>query len=127
MTKRQRRRAKKAALLAAFCYLCVLAGGIGMLRAAQRTRQILYGGQPAMARLHGQEGSGGQIELGRGEWQVSLPDLSAQEAKAAALAAELPPCTVKYLLRLAALADRAADQTARCIAGNTETSFSFRS
>ncbi len=127
MTKRQRRRAKKAALLAAFCYICVLAGGIGMLRAAQRTRQILYGGQPVMAQRSGQKGSGGQITLGGGEWQLPLPELSEQEEQAAALAAKLPPCTAKYLLRLTFLTDRAADYTARCISGNSASSFSFRS
>ena len=127
MTRKQRRRAKKAALLAAFCYICVLTGGVGMLRAAQRTRQILYGGQPAMAELRTPEGTGGQVALGGGEWEIPLPDLSAQESDAAELAAKLPPCTLKYLVRLTALADRAADYTARCIRGSSASSFSLRS
>ncbi len=130
MTGRQRRRARKAALLAAFSYICILTGGIGMLKAAQKTRQILYGGQPVMAQLHSssvQNGTQTVMELGGGEWRVPLPDYAEEKAAAAEYAAEMPPCTLKYLLRLALLAENAADYTAGCIASGSVCSFSFRS
>ncbi len=118
MTRKQRRRAKKAALLAAFCYLCILLLGVGMLKAAQRTRQILYGGQPVMAQLRpAAEDSAGRktavsVELGGGEWRIPLPASADAKQTAGQLAEQMPPCMLKLFLRLGILADRAGDQTA---------------
>ena len=120
-TRKQRRRAKKAALLAAFCFICILLLGVGMLKAAQRTRQILYGGQPVMAQLSPgaetseEQSAAGSLELGGGEWHIPLPELSGMRQNAERLAAEMPPCLMKLFLRLGILADRAGDQTARFI------------
>ena len=111
------KRIKKAALIAAFGYFSVAGLGFGLLRAAQQTRRTLYGGQPVMAQLSRPlpETDAYQLALGGGEWELtfSLPALSGAEQAAA----QLPPCTVKLLLRLAMLADRAADYTAECISG----------
>ena len=116
MTRKQRRRTKNAALLAAFSYLCILFLGLGMLKAAQRTRQILYGGQPVMAQLTpAADASSKTMELGGGEWEIPLPAVSGVQTAAEQFAAKLPPCTLKYFFRLGILADRAADYTARLI------------
>lgn len=117
-----RKSRKKAALTAAFLYLAVLSLGTGMLRAAQRTRQTLYGGHPVMAQLSrtvpdDAEQSPGSYEmtLGGGEWVFTFTAPDPSEAER--MAAYLPPCTLRFVLRLVSLADAAADYTAECISG----------
>ena len=114
-----RKRAKKAAFLAAFSYLAVLGLGCGMLRAAQRTRQTLYGGQPVMAQIARQElpehRTACTLTLGGGEWRLHAVFPSGSGAAQAA--EQLPPCMLKLLLRLAIDADAAAAQIAECISG----------
>ena len=110
---------KKAAVIAVFGYLSVMSLGCGMLKAAQKTRQTLYGGQPVMAQVTGQKlpdsPAAYTVSLGGGEWNLrfSLPPLSAAENAAE----QLPPCMGKLLLQLFLFSDRAADQTAEWISG----------
>ena len=118
--RKKRRYAKKAAWLAAFCYLSGLALSVGMLKAAQKTRQILYGGQPVMAQISQRipDDAGGEsveMELGGGEWTLTVPAVQQTVNSLEQYAADMPPCMGKYLLRLLSLADRAADYTARWI------------
>lgn len=113
------KREKKAAFLAAFCYLALLAFGFGMLKAAQRTRRMLYGGKPVMAQLSHHENAAKQTDytvmLGGGEWKLrfSLPESGMAEQTAE----QLPPCSLKLLLRMIDYADRAACHTAEWISG----------
>ncbi|MBQ6042306.1 MAG: hypothetical protein IJL32_16220 [Oscillospiraceae bacterium] len=113
------KRAKKAAFLAAFCYLALLGLGFGMLKTAQQTRKMLYGGKPVMAQLSHYENAANQTDytvmLGGGEWKLrfSLPESGLAEQTAA----QLPPCSLKLLLRLINYADRAACYTAEWISG----------
>ena len=115
-------RTKKAAGFAAFCYLAALWFGLSMLRAAQQTRRILYGGQPAMAALSrtlspDPEKAPGSysISLGGGEWSLgfSIP----QTDRLAHLNEMLPPCTARLILQMLLAAPDLADQTAECIKG----------
>lgn len=112
MKRNRRRRERKAALLAVFCYFCVLFLGLGMLKAAQKTRQVLYGGTPALAQLSGDAHT---LSLGGGEWQIPLPSADEALHHAERTAAALPPCLCKYFCRLGILADLAADYTAQHI------------
>ena len=109
------KRAKKAAGLAAFSYISVLFLGVGMLRAAQVSRRTLYGGMPCLASVTQSEDTGVSVSLGGAEWTLhaALPQSPAESRFAEAL----PPCFLKYLLRLTENADRAADYTAECISG----------
>ena len=108
-------RTKKAAYYAALIYLSCAGLGFGMLKAAQQTRRILYGGQPVMAQCipagTAEDPDSYTLSLGGGEWEVDLtvPQIS---EKAAALADALPPCTVKSLLLLLCETEALADQTA---------------
>lgn len=114
-----RRDMKKAAVIAAFGYLSVMSLGCGMLKAAQVTRQTLYGGQPVMAQIAKQSLPDSRtaytVSLGGGEWRFrwSLPCRDAVAEKTE----QLPPCMAKLLVRIILLADRAADQTAEWISG----------
>lgn len=112
-----KKRMKKAAFAAAFGYCAVLALGLGMLRTAQQTRRILYGGMPVMAQLSQpvRDQPDYQLALGGGEWNLALalPDFSA----AAEYAAMAPPCTGSLWIRLFLIADSAADQIAERIRG----------
>ena len=115
---------KKAARRTAFVYVSLLALSAGMLRAAQQTRRTLYGGQPVLARVTQAQDGGLQLELGGGEWSVGYPtEPPAVLHRIAALAEQLPPCTVKILLRLWFL----AGQTARDTSGGKLTESSIRS
>ena len=123
-------RIKKAACRAAFGYLAFLALGMGMLRAAQQTRRTLYGGQPVLAQISkplpdAADDPQYRVALGGGEWEItlSLPELTG----AAEAAAAMPPCTAKLLLRIAALMNAAADQTAELITGMENDAFSLDS
>ena len=114
-----KRRMKKAAFMAAFGYLSVMTLGCGMLKAAQRTRRTLYGGQPVMAQVMKQALPECRpvytVSLGGGAWQFSF---STPERAAVEKAAEqLPPCMGKLLVQIILYADRAADQTAEWISG----------
>lgn len=109
-----KKRIKKAACIAAFGYCSVMGLGFGMLRTAQQTRRILYGGMPVMAQVTQQQNAASaQIALGGGEWmlQIHLPVLSGAEKAADAL----PPSMGKLMLRLLFLSDTAAGQTAETI------------
>lgn len=70
-------------------YLACLLWGIGMLKAAQETRRLLYGGQPVMAAVH----SGRTVTLGGGEWTFTLPETAISRSEM------LPPCTLRLILR----------------------------
>ena len=113
------RRIKKAAVIAAFGYCSVTAFCCGMLKAAQKTRQMLYGGQPVMAQIVREplpeSRTAYTVSLGGGEWgfRFSLPS----RADAEKAAEQLPPCMGKLLLQIILLTDRAADQTAEWISG----------
>ena len=109
-----KKRIKKAAWIAAFGYCSVMGLGFGMLRTAQQTRRMLYGGTPVMAQVTQQNApSAAQISLGGGEWtlQIQPPEISGA-AKAVDM---LPPSMGKLLLRLWFLSDSAAAQTAETI------------
>lgn len=111
-----RKRTKKAAFAAAFGYISIVGLGLGMLKAAQQTRRTLYGGAPVMAQItHETETAETAITLGGGEWTIAVTPPETHTAIAAAEA--LPPSTAKLLLRLAILADRAANYTAELITG----------
>ena len=90
-----------------------------MLKAAQKTRQMLYGGQPVMAQIVREplpeSRTAYTVSLGGGEWgfRFSLPS----RADAEKAAEQLPPCMGKLLLQIFLLTDRAADQTAEWISG----------
>lgn len=109
-----KKRMKKAAMIAALGYISVMGLGCGMLKAAQQTRQMLYGGKPVMAQVTQQQSSSSaNITLGGGEWelQVQQPELSGIMKAAEAL----PPSMGKLLLRLWILSDVVATQTAETI------------
>ena len=74
-----------------------------MLRAAQKTRQILYGGQPVPAHVNVQSDNHYQISLGGGEWNFLLD--TADNGAAEQLARYLPPCMVKWILQIFVSAD----------------------
>jgi len=111
------KRRKKAAYYAAIIYFSCAGLGCGMLKTAQQTRRTLYGGQPVMAQCTpalpdaDADSNTYTMALGGGEWQISLciPNLA---EKTDALSEMLPPCTAKCVLRLTALAESLADQTA---------------
>lgn len=108
------KRIKKAALIAAFGYCSVAGLGFGMLKAAQQTRRMLYGGTPVMAQVTQQDSPpSAEITLGGGEWcfEIQPPVLSG----AAKAADALPPSVGKLLLRLGILFEKAADQIAETI------------
>ena len=109
-----KKRIKKAAVIAAFGYISVMGLGYGMLKAAQQTRQTLYGGTPVMAQVTQQQSSSAaEVTLGGGEWkmQIQKPKFSG----AAKAAEALPPSMGKLLLRLWILSDAIATQTAETI------------
>lgn len=110
---------KKAAVIAAFGYLSVMSLGCGMLKAAQKTRQTLYGGQPVMAQVAKQvlpdSRTAYTVSLGGGEWRFRYALFSRAEAEQKA--EQLPPCLAKLLIQIILRADRAADQTAEWISG----------
>ncbi|MBR4200217.1 MAG: hypothetical protein IKQ91_02935 [Oscillospiraceae bacterium] len=119
-----KKRTKKAAMIAAFGYISVVGFGLGMLKAAQQTRQTLYGGKPVLAQITHQDlpdASTAEIVLGGGEWTIQIQTPETAEAMKAA--EQMPPSIGKLILRLAVLSDQAADYTAELIAG--ESSFSF--
>lgn len=121
------KRKKKAAFIAAFGYLSVMSLGLGMLKAAQQTRQTLYGGTPVLAQVTHQElpdaPQTAEITFGGGEWTLHL---TAPELSGVTEAAEnMPPSMGKLLLRLAILSNQAADYTAELITGAYESEFSF--
>lgn len=104
---------RKAAAGAAFIYVLGMGFVCGMLRAAQVTRRTLYGGVPVMAQVTAESGSAPyRIALGGGEWELTLDPAHPEPA---ALAEKLPPCLLKWLLRLDVLSQRAAGQTAEYI------------
>ena len=114
-----KKRMKKAAVIAAFGYCSVTAFCCGMLKAAQKTRQTLYGGQPVMAQVVRQtlpeSRTAYTVSLGGGEWgfRFSLPSYAETEQAAE----QLPPCMGKLLLEIFLFTERAADQTAEWISG----------
>ena len=114
-----KRSIKKAAFMAAVGYLSVMTLGCGMLKAAQRTRRTLYGGQPVMAQVTKQELSESRpvytVSLGGGAWQFTFSTPQRDTVEKAA--EQLPPCMGKLLLQILLYADRAADQTAEWISG----------
>lgn len=119
-----KKRAKKAAIIAAFGYISIAGFGLGMLKAAQQTRQTLYGGKPVLAQVthEAQPDSGAaEISLGGGEWIIRLK--TPETAEAIEKAEAMPPSVGKLILRLAILADQAADYTAELITGEREFSF----
>ena len=99
----------------AFAYLLFLGWGIGMLRASQETRRLLYGGQPVMAAVHPAE-SGTVLTLGGGEWEIPLPAAE----KITSLTAWLPPCTVRLVIRLFEIAGQTGALIGRTAAFSSE-------
>ena len=114
-----RRNMKKAVLIAAFGYLSVMSLSCGMLKAAQITRQTLYGGRPVMAQIAKQElpdsRTAYSVSLGGGEWQFRWSSLNREAISEKA--EQLPPCMAKLLIRMILRADSAAGQTAEWISG----------
>ena len=109
-----KKRKIKAACMAAFVYLAGLALCIGILRAAQQTRQILYGGETVMVQMtqiqEAKDASEAyQITFGGGEWvwEIYIPEKS----YAAVIAEKLPPSMTKALFRLLCVAEELVNQT----------------
>ena len=76
-------------------YLLFLCWGIGMLKASQETRRLLYGGKPVMAALHAESPEQTVLTLGGGEWEIALPAAKNSTSRIGAL----PPCTIRLVLR----------------------------
>lgn len=113
-----RRDHRKAAICAVIGYLIAVGFTCGMLRAAQKTRQMMYGGTPVLAQVtkklpESEETSSYAFDLGGGEWQLVLPAGNFPENGAS----KLPPCTAVWIMRLKMLSGRLADQTAGWISG----------
>lgn len=92
---------KRAALqYVALVYFSFLALTLGTLRCAQKTRQALYGGQPAMAQITAKSefSRDYQVSLGGGEWiwNLKFPEKSPADH----LSQILPPCLPKWTLFL---------------------------
>lgn len=112
------RRKKSAAVYAALIYLILTGFTFGMLKAAQTTRRLMYGGSPVMAQLTqpapAQTESARCLELGGGEWKIPLP---AEHSVSYDLPELLPPGVLRALCRLYRLTDSLSAQTAEWISG----------
>lgn len=124
-------RKKSSAVYAALIYLTVTGFPFGMLKAAQTTRRLLYGGSPVMAQLtqavpQDAEHPARCLELGGGEWKIQLPADDDSDSVLQTLPDKLPPGVLKALFRLYTLTDRLSDQTAEWISGAKLSSFCSR-
>ncbi len=112
--KQHKKRAFRGIITAICCYAAVNAALLGILKSTGQTRQILYGDDAALVQCTQTETAAGTaytMQLGGGEWSFSvlgtqLADISAQAAN------RLPPCMMKLILRMVALAEY---YTAECI------------
>lgn len=109
-----KQRKKRAALSAAMIYLTLTGFSFGLLKAAQTTRRLLYGGAPVMAHLTRQTPGQDVLELGGGEWKILLP-AAENDFSRFRFAEHLPPCMTEAVLRLLFLTDRLSAQTAEWI------------
>ena len=116
-----KQRKKRAALFAALIYLTLTGFSFGILKAAQTTRRLLYGGAPVMAHLTRQTPGPDVLELGGGEWKIPLP-AEDHDFSGFSIAEHLPPCMTEALLRLLFLTDRLSTQTAEWIGGTVSAS-----
>lgn len=85
-------------------YCACLALGLGMLKAAQETRRLLYGGTPVMAAVRQADDRQTVLTFGGGEWEITLPVPENSFSRTAAL----PPCTVRLLMRIWELSGQTA-------------------
>lgn len=112
--KKRKKRAFHGILAAICCYTAVNAALLGILKSTGKTREILYGDDAALVQCtetKTAEGTAYAMQLGGGEWSFSvlgsqLADVSAQTAD------QLPPCAMKLVLHMVALAGY---YTAECI------------
>ncbi len=112
--KTQSKRVFRGIVTAICCYAAIMAMLLGILTSTGKTRQILYGDDAAAVQCTQQKTAAGTaytVQLGGGEWSVSvmgsqLADISAQAAQ------QMPPCVMKLVLRLVSLAEY---YTAECM------------
>jgi len=90
-------------------YCACLALGLGMLKAAQETRRLLYGGKPVMAAVQRRDAQETVLTLGGGEWKIALPAPESKTSRSAAF----PPCTFRLVMRILELTDQTAEVIGR--------------
>lgn len=100
MKTTKKRKKRTAVCYAVLVYLTTLFLMLGLLRTAQKTRQVLYGGKPVLASLTPPLENSNEsfmLSLGGGEW--SYPVSIYDEDTSFSFTRFIPPCMAKWLMQ----------------------------
>ena len=111
MKSTKKRKKRTALYYAVLGYLAAVCLTLGLLRTAQKTRQVLYGGKTVLASLVPpleESTDSYTLSLGGGEW--SYPMHIFYDDTSVSFIQSLPPCTAKWLVQTFLLTDAAMER-----------------